>query len=153
MTVTYQKEEFANVRDEIMPLCERHWEEVALNKDTIPLSPNWDMYQSLDDAKVLHVFTLRDDKLLVGYFFILVINHLHYQEHLFANSDIIYIDKEYRKGLLALKFMRFAEKEIKDLGVSVMMMSTKIHKPLDKLFLRLGYAPIERIYSKNLGIG
>jgi len=49
--------------------------------------------------------------------------------------------------------MRFAEKEIKDLGVSVMMMSTKIHKPLDKLFLRLGYAPIERIYSKNLGIG
>mgnify|MGYP003109118406 FL=1 len=150
MTVTYQREEFANVRDEIMPLCERHWEEVAYDKETLKLNPSWDMYEKIDAAGLLNVFTLRDGDILAGYLFITVMPHLHYREHLFASSDILYIDQEYRKGHTAAKLLRFAEKEIKHLGVSIMAVSTRVQKPLDKLFVRLGYKNTERVYAKNL---
>ena len=48
-------------------LAPDHWEEVANNKDTIPLDIDWERYRALDDDGSLHVLTARDDGELVGY--------------------------------------------------------------------------------------
>ncbi len=149
--ITVQQERLADVKDEIMPLFERHWAEIALHQDKIQLAVNWETYEIIDDAGVLHIFTVRDGDVLAGYLWILAVPHLHYAENLFANCDIIYIDKPYRKGFTAHKLIKFAEEKMKEAGVSVMSMNTKIHKPFDKLLLRLGFKPIERIYAKYLG--
>jgi GNAT superfamily N-acetyltransferase len=149
--ITFQRESLGDVRDEIMPLFERHWREIALNQDKIPLAVNWKVYENLEDAEVLYIFTIRDGDVLAGYLWILAMPHLHYSQSLFATADIIYIDKPYRKGFTAAKLIKFAEDQMKEAGVSVMSMNTKIHKPFDKLLLRLGFKPIERIYAKYLG--
>ena len=148
--ITYQQESLVVVKKDILSLLDKHWEEIALNKDLIKLSPDWDAYASLEDAGILKIFTARSDEKLIGYFVVLVKSHIHYKEHLFGFNDILYLDEEYRKGLTGAKLMKFAERCLKEDGVSVVIVNTKLHKPFDPLLKWLGYTHIENIYSKVL---
>ena len=148
--ITYQQESLVTTKEDARPLLEKHWEEIALNKDTIKLNPDWDAYADLEDAGILKIFTARLDGKLIGYFVTFVRSHIHYKDHLFAYNDILYLDKDYRKGFTGAKLMKFAEKCLKDDGVSVLVVNTKRHKPFDVLLKWLGYKHIENIYSKVL---
>jgi len=148
--ITYQQESLVTTKEDARPLLEKHWEEIALNKDTIKLNPDWDAYADLEDAGVLKIFTARLDGQLIGYFVVFVKEHLHYKDHLFAYNDILFLTKEYRKGFTGAKLMKFAEKCLKEDGVSVVIVNTKRHKPFDVLLNWLGYKHIENIYSKVL---
>lgn len=150
MPITYQQESLATCKSDILPLLEEHWEEIALNKGIIKLNPDWEAYHNLEDSGALKIFTARDDARLVGYFVVLCRNHLHYVDHLFAFNDIIYLHKDYRKGFTGAKLMKFAEKCLKEDGVSVVVVNTKRHKPFDSLLEWLGYKHAENIYTKLL---
>jgi GNAT superfamily N-acetyltransferase len=88
---------------------------------------------------------------VVGYFVVLVGRNIHYKDHLFAQNDIIYVHPDYRKGSTGARLIKFAEKCLKEDGVSVLTINTKVHKPFDPLMERLGFNLIERVYSKYLG--
>lgn len=149
--ITYQQESLATSKVDAIPLLEKHWEEVALNKDKIKLNPDWDAYADLEDAGVLKIFTARDsDWKLIGYFVVFVKAHIHYKDHLFSYNDIIFVDQAYRKGFTSPRLMKFAEKCLKADGVEVMIVNTKMHKPFDSLLIWLGYKHIENLYSKVL---
>jgi GNAT superfamily N-acetyltransferase len=148
--ITYQQEFLATCRAEAQPLLERHWMEIALNRDTIRLNPDWDAYEELEAADALKIFTARKDGRLIGYFAVLVRRHLHYVDHLFAFNDVLFLDSEYRRGFVGAKLMRFAESCLKEDGVSVMIVNTKTHRPFDALLRWLGFRHIENIYSKVL---
>jgi GNAT superfamily N-acetyltransferase len=148
--ITYQQESLVTTKEDARPLLEKHWEEIALNKDTIKLNPDWDAYADLEDAGILKIFTARFDGNLIGYFVVFVRSHIHYKDNLFAYNDILYLDKDYRKGFTGAKLMKFAEKCLKEDGVSVLVVNTKRHKPFDVLLSWLGYRHIENIYSKVL---
>lgn len=148
--ITYQQESLATCKEDAAPLLEKHWEEIALNKDTIKLNPDWDAYADLEDVDILRVFTARDGDKLVGYFVTFVKAHLHYKDHLFAYNDILFLSKDYRKGYTGAKLMKFAEKCLKQDGVSVLVVNTKRHRPFDVLLKWLGYTHIENLYSKVL---
>lgn len=151
MAVKYQQEFLSSVRGEIEPLLNSHWEEIALNKEKIKLNPDWDAYQSLEDQGKLKIFTARDDGQLVGYFVVIVGTNIHYKDHLFAANDIIYLSPKHRKGFTGIKLIKFAEKCLKNDGVSVLTINTKVHQPFDKLMDFLKFRKIERVYSKYLG--
>ena len=148
--LVYAKETLADTAPEAGPLLHAHWEAIALNKYFIKLNPDWNRYEELERLGVLQVFTARHEGRLVGYFVMLVVPHLHYMDHLFAHNDIIYIDPEHRKGFAAMKLIKFAEEELKKMGVSVMMVNIKRHKPFDALLARMGYNHVENIYAKRL---
>jgi len=148
--ITYQQESLVTVKADIIPLLEKHWEEVALNKEKIKLNPDWDAYANLEDAGVLKIFTARADGKLIGYFVVFVKSHIHYKDHLFCYNDLIFIDEEYRKGFTSSRLIKFAEKCLKADGVEVMIVNTKMHKPFDSLLVWLGYKHIENLYSKVL---
>jgi len=148
--ITYQQESLVTVKADIIPLLEKHWEEVALNKEKIKLNPDWDAYANLEDAGVLKIFTSREDGKLVGYFVVFVKSHIHYKDHLFCYNDVIFVDEEYRKGFTSPRLIKFAEKCLKADGVEVMIVNTKRHKPFDSLLIWLGYKHIENLYSKVL---
>jgi len=148
--ITYQQESLVTTKEDARPLLEKHWEEIALNKDTIKLNPDWDAYADLEDAGILKIFTARSDGNLIGYFVVFVRSHIHYKDNLFAYNDILYLDRDYRKGFTGAKLMKFAEKCLKEDGVSVLVVNTKRHKPFDVLLSWLGYKHIENIYSKVL---
>lgn len=149
--VSFQQEFLCQVKDECIPLIERHWEEIAINKDRIKLNPDWDAYDLLEDSGRLTIFTARSSEKLVGYLVVLLGNNIHYKDHVFASNDIIYLHPDYRKGMTGVKLIKFAEKYLKKDGVSVMVMNTKVHSPFDIILERLGFTPTERLYSKYIG--
>jgi GNAT superfamily N-acetyltransferase len=148
--ITYQQESLSTCKEDAIPLLEKHWEEIALNKDKIKLNPDWDAYADLEDAGILKIFTARDGGRLVGYFVTFVKAHIHYKDHLFAYNDILFLSPDKRKGFVGPKLMKFAEKCLKEDGVCVLVVNTKLHKPFDTLLKWLGYKHIENLYSKVL---
>lgn len=144
----YQLENFTSIKHEIRPLIEAHYQEIALNKEKIKLNPDWKEYARLDRAGALRCFTARKDGDLIGYFVVIVNKSLHYQDHLFAYNDVIFLAKGHRKGLTGVKLIKFASECMEAEGVSLMMVNTKVHQSFDKILERLGYNLIERVYSK-----
>lgn len=151
LKIDYQQEFLNQVRSDAGPLIKLHWDEIALNQDKIKLNPDWEAYQKLEDDNRLKIFTARNGKQLVGYFVVILGANIHYKDHIFASNDIIYLHKDYRKGFVGIRLIKFAEKCLKDDGVSVLLINTKIHRPFDKLLERLKFKPIERVYSKFIG--
>jgi len=147
----YQQEFLEKFESEAKHLLELHWEEIALNKDHIKLNPDWEAYYELEAQGKLKVFTARDGLNLVGYFVVVVSSHLHYKDHIFAANDVIYLHKDYRKSFAGVSLVKFAERCLKDDGVSVLTINTKVHQPFDKMLDRLEFENTERVYSKYLG--
>jgi hypothetical protein len=143
VALSYQQEFLSQVEEDIKYLIELHWDEIALNKDSIKLNPDWDAYSSLEKQGKLKVFTSREGGLLVGYFVVVLGTNIHYKDHMFANNDVIYLHKDYRKGFAGIRL-------IKEDGVSVLTINIKVHKPFDKVLERLKFKHIERVYSKYL---
>lgn len=148
--VVYQIELFEDVLEELKPLLQLHWEEVALYKEDIPLDPDYDKYSELCKAGVLRIATARDDGKLVGYFISMVHAHLHYKQDIYATNDILYLDESYRGADVAIGLFSFAEEDLKALGVSVIIISMKTAKPFDALCEVMGHTLVERTYSKYI---
>jgi|TARA_R110000772_G_scaffold227180_1_gene337831 GNAT superfamily N-acetyltransferase len=148
---TYKRESFYKVKEEVDELFLKHWEEIALNKDKMKLNPDWDYYELLNSAGYLGVYTVRHYDKLVGYFIVIVKSHPHYKDNLVAVNDIIYIDPDYRKGLVGYRLIKFVEDSLKDLGVDLLVINTKAHKPFDPLLERLNFELAERVYTKYIG--
>lgn len=141
-------ERFSDIAREFPPLFERHWREIALNQDKIKLDPLWDTYFKLDLAGVLRVLTVRSKGALIGYHFVLVLPHLHYAGTLVGETDMFWLDPAYRGGLTGYRLLRMVRDDLKAEGVKWHKMAIKRHKPLTALMKRLGYTPIETVYSK-----
>lgn len=148
--IAYQQEFLASCRAEAEPLLARHWEEIALHRDLIPLAPDWDAYAELEAAGVLRIFTARCAEALVGYFAVFVRPHLHYRHHVYAFNDVLFLAPEHRKGWTAAGLIRFAETCLREDGVTVLVVNTKRHRPFDVLLDRLGYGAAETVYQKVL---
>lgn len=146
----FQQELLHQVYDDIQDLLKVHWEEIALNKDFIKLNPDWEQYEKAEQEGILKGFTAREDGKLVGYFVTIVQRSLHYSDYIFATNDVIFLHPEYRKGLAGWRLVKFAEKCLKEDGVSILFINTKVHKPFDALVTRMGYNLVERVYSKRL---
>ena len=148
--ITYQQEFLFELREEARPLLVKHWEEVALNKEKIKLDPDWEAYEKLEDVGCLKIFTCRDKGRLIGYFAVLASPHLHYKSNTFANNDVIYVDPDYRKGWVGIKLIKFAEKCLREDGVDILHINTKIKRDFSRVLERMGYAVVEKIYGKAL---
>ncbi len=145
------------ISHELPPLFERHWREIGVDHDRIPLAPNWDQYHMLAATDVLRMFTARSNGVLVGYISNLVGPHLHYATTLHAELEMFWLDPAYRaaeNGWFALRWFRENERFLKSLGVKRIAVAEKLHFKAGRvgvLFRRLGYAPIERNWSKWVG--
>jgi hypothetical protein len=151
MALTYQEEKFIDVMEECGPLIVSHWKEVALDQDSIELEPDWDAYNLLDCSGHLHITTVRDDGVLVGYAVYIINRALHYASQRYADGDIFWLDQQYRKGFTGIKLLKFAEEFLVGVGVTKIFNKTKLHMDKGAVFERLGYTPIERVYAKAVG--
>lgn len=144
-------ERFSEIVKELPPLFKRHWREIALNQDAVLLDPSWDTYIKLDLMGVLRILTVRSHGALVGYHFLLVVPHLHYNSTLSAETDLVWLDPAFRFGLTGYRLLKQACDDLKAGGVKLHKINEKLHAPfLGPLLKRLGYAPIETAYCKVL---
>jgi len=149
--MNYQIESIKDLKNEIQPLIEKHWEEIALNQDKVKLNPDWNTYYKIEDLGMLRCYTARVDSTLVGYFCVIVNKHLHYADTSMAMCDVLYIAPARRRGRAGIGLIKFAERNLSAGGTSVLYMNTKDHAPFDNLLIKLGFSLAERTYSKYIG--
>jgi GNAT superfamily N-acetyltransferase len=143
-----QAEPFGAVIEEIKPHLQQHWEELALDKENVPLDPDWTRYERMDAAGQITMVTLRAGGHLVGYCCMIVTPELHYRTTLSAVSDVFWIAPEYRGRGGGTRLFRAVEAELKRRGVKRIYCGSKLHKDSSRLFLALGYRQIEAWFSK-----
>jgi len=148
--ITYQQEFLASVKSEVWPLLQQDWDEIEHNKEMLPLDPNWGLYELLEEQGNFYVFTARDGGNLVGYFTVIVFPSMHSRNAMLAANDVIYLDKNYRRGSVGTRLFKFAEKCLKEDGHRVLYITTTEKHPIDPLLERLGYTKIETKFEKVL---
>jgi GNAT superfamily N-acetyltransferase len=146
----FSEETLSQCLDEARPLLVDHWENIALNKDTIPLNPLWNIYEKLEETGNLKIITARQDEKLVGYAAYVISPSLHYSSEIIADADVFWLDPNHRKGMAGMRLFKHAEKVLRSYGVTRILNKVKIHFDVGKVFERMGYDPIERVYSKSL---
>ena len=149
--ITIQCETYLDAIAELRPMFEKHWEEVAINKDKIKLNPDYKQYETLQELGTLALFTARDDGKLVGYSVFFMVPHLHYSDHRFAMNDIIFLMPEYRATMLGAQLVQFAEDELKSVGIDYISYHFKTHLPYGKGLEFMGYEHSENLFGKYIG--
>ena len=151
MSLAFRVELLDAVRPEMTGLIERHYEEIR-DEDTPPVDINWPFFEHLEASGNLLIVTARDGEILAGYVFFVVAPLPHYRTHLAAHDDAHYLSPEYRNGWNGVRLIRAAEQALKEKGVSRVSFHHKNRADINRgaVFKRLGYAPVETIWSKRL---
>ena len=149
--LTTQVEALNDTLEEIKPLLPLHYEKLALNKDKVPLDPQYHIYLERERDGELSLVTLRSDGELVGYWINFVTPGLHYQTCLTALIDIWFIHPDYVSGTAPLRLGRAVKAELSRRGVQRWFSAEKLHTPCGRLFEALGMEMVERTYSMLLG--
>lgn len=152
MTTTYATETLTEAFfDEVAPLLERHYEEIAHWKD-MKLNAHREKYMGMAKANVLRIFTARNDGVLIGYCVYFISPSLHYAPFNFAHQDILFIDKPHRGSTLGLRLVRYSHQELKKDKVDVVFQHTKAREELNigAFLRRVGYELLDEIYAYRL---
>lgn len=153
---TFQWERLRAIAPELPPLFKEHWRELAVNKKTVPLAPDWDRYFAADLVGQLLIQTVRVKGVLVGYMFNFVGPHLHYSQTYWCAVDMYYLDPVYRTGWAGVKMFVYNERRLRAIGVKIISAVEKLHFHNDNnrrvavLMKRLGYKRVEVAYQKTL---
>lgn len=148
--ITYQIESYDDCREEIDRYLPAHWQEIAIDRDTIPLEKDEASYRQLADSGALHILTVRKDGELVGYIAGIVKGHIHYKSTLHCFTDVMWLRPDCRKGRIGIDLFRRYEETLKARGVVKVVIASKVHLDLSAIFDRLGWTFTERLYTKVL---
>jgi hypothetical protein len=158
--ITYTVESLRHCLNELKPLFQPHWEELALDKTRVPLDPQYPEYLKRDAAGGVLAVIARDQGEIVGYFIGFIAPGLHYQTCLTLTMDIFWLRPEYRDGdsleqiegeMVAQDLFARVKQEALRRGVQRAFFGSKMHKDVSFLFESLGMREVERYYSAYWG--
>jgi hypothetical protein len=149
--IEIQVERWADVLLEMWDLFPLHWDEMALDKDEIRIDMDIERYAKLDEMNMIHVTTVRDHGLIVGYAICFIIRHMHYANAgEMALADMYWLAPPYRKGLTGIKMFKVMEQSLRERGIVRAHMSCKVHQDHTRLFEKLGWKLTDLTFSKML---
>ena len=149
--ITYQYESWKTFGPDGEKLFPLHWEELALDKETIKPCCDHEKYQKLDEMGMLHVTTVRFHGVLVGYAINFLLENMHYKgAGLMAVSDMYFLLPQFRKGITGIRLFRTMEAGLKEKGVVRAATSCKVHKDHEELFVKLGWRFSDKTFTKML---
>jgi GNAT superfamily N-acetyltransferase len=149
--IAFDIEKLEKVRNDIDPLLQLHWEEIAMDRDKIPLDPDWEAYEALERAGGLVILTVRVNEELIGYAFWYVRKHLHYKQTKWAYNDVIFLKKEHRKQGLGGHLIRVCEEVLKEMGVDKIQWHVKATNDWTKVLEKMGYQMEDYVVGKYVG--
>jgi len=154
--ITAHVERLVDNLEELKPLFDPHWAELALNKDRVPLDPQYDVYLERDRAGQVLCVVLREEGRIVAYFVGFVTPGLHYRTCLTLQTDIFWLHPDFRDGdslvaterdMLSTQLFDAVEAEAKRRGVRRAFFGEKSHKDTGDFFTRRGYTVVERYFT------
>ena len=149
--LTAAPEAFAPFLEEVKPLLPLHYAELALDKDKVPLAPQYDEYLRRDALGMVLTVAMREAGELVGYFVGFVAPGLHYETCLTLTLDIFWLKPEHRGQGGGAVLFKAVEAEARRRGIQRMFVGSKTHLDASYLFDKLGYTKVETFYTNWLG--
>lgn len=149
--ITAHVESFTERLEELKVLLPMHYEELALNKDKVPLDPQYDIYIKREAMGEVLFVTLREAGRLVGYFIGFIAPGLHYRTCLTCTMDIFYVHPDVRGRMGGVRLFRAVKAELKRRGVQRWFVGSKTHADASRLFEALGFHKVETYYSMMVG--
>lgn len=136
--------------DNAEALFTAHYEEVALHKERLTLSPDRERYQLLEAAGVLFTLLVRDKAgEIVGYTSTSIARHLHY-DMIVAQNDVIFLRDDLRRSGVGAELIRATEDEARRRGAKVMSWHAKQNTAFERVLPKLGYEVQDIIFNKEL---
>ena len=148
--ITFACEKLEIVLPEIKELLQNHYEELTLNKGRVILKPVWERYFSMESAGKFFALIARDDGKAVGYSGFILEKHLHYEDILVANNDVLFLHKDFRLGTLGIKLLKYSEEYMRTLGADKVTWHVKMSNDFRPILYRMGYADEDVIVGKFL---
>lgn len=146
-----QAERFSDILPELHPMHERHWLETEKHRHGFTLDPDYDRVRAAEREGRLVQFTIRHAGELVGNLRMYLSVSIH-SRTLIAEEDTLYIAPEHRSGgFLPVRFMRYAERCLLDLGVREIRANSKLMNSADVLMRRLGYKAVAIQFVRIFG--
>lgn len=164
--LTYQVEDWSDIKDDMRGLWPVHWNESAPDKDTVQLNLDEDQFDLMAQLGQLHCVTVRDSEScgqcvscdksqqgkIVGYHISILRPHLHRKAMLIAFVDAYFLHPDYRQGMNGVKLFRKAEEFLAGVGVVKIQSETKIHNDKSPVFEFLDYKKTAVVYTKTIGV-
>lgn len=150
----FRWERFSLIERELIPLFQKHYDEIALDKDRVALDPDWNYYRAVDAAGILQILTARaPNGKLAGYIFNVIGTHNHYKSTKFCNTEMFWLHPYFRKGWQPVKMFKENIKGLEVFGVEIATILFKLHfmdGRVGKFLTRLGYEPTDIVMRKRL---
>jgi GNAT superfamily N-acetyltransferase len=115
-------------------------------------APDWNAYEALDAAGLLHGFAASIDGELVGFIAVLVSTLPRYGRPI-AVSESFFVAGAHRRSGAGLKLLRAAEDKARVLGCPGLLVSAPAEGVLARVLPRRGYAETSRVFFKGFGHG
>jgi hypothetical protein len=149
--MSFIRENYNHVIEELKPHLRDHYKEVAMYQDHIEFDPDYDAYKELQKQDVLYLFTWREDGQLRGYNIFFVRPHPHYRSTTWAFNDVVYIAPEFRHTPDTIAFFDWCEDFLRDAGAEVITYHMKTFKSFQALMEVKEMDHAEHIYMKYIG--
>lgn len=151
----FKWERFAAIHSELLPLFERHYQEIALDKDRVPLDPDWNYYFGIDQLGLLQILTARSEvnNRLAGYIFNVIGSHNHYKSTRFCNTEMFWLHPYFRKGWQPVRMFKENLKGLEVFGVDIATISFKLgfmEGRVGRFLSRLGYEPTDIVMRRRM---
>jgi len=135
---------------DIAPLLELHYQELTLDKDVMTLKPSWPRYRDLMAQDKMAVMGAYADDKLVGYSVFFKQPHIHYDDNIMAQNDVLFLHPAYRAGFAGIKLIKASEEMLRHQGVSKVIWHIKHSRDFRNILYRMGYKDEDVIVGKAL---
>lgn len=135
---------------EMIPIQQGYWEEVAGPFHQFPPDVDWKTYLIAQNIGRLRVLVARVEGVVVAGTFIVIGPHPHYA-CIAASLPLLFVHPDYRKGREGLRLVKMAEEEAKKSGAQLMMTHGGVHNGVNRLFEFTGYSDFGRYFVKVIG--
>lgn len=132
-------------------LLQQHWEEIAQHKELLPLELDWKKYYALEEQGLLFtvVAETKHGAGLIGYSVAFVTPHLHHASTIVCQSDLLFVDPEWRRTGIGAQLIRATEVAAHGLGAKLMFWHAIPQTPMEVVMTRHGTLH-EHVFSKEL---
>lgn len=141
---TFQAEDWATVRDEVIQHWPEHYSEAFGDGD---YDPDVQAYDFMAQMGRLLVVTARRGADLVGYVVAFIQPHLHQRSIVWGSFDSYWLRRDARGPRLFPRLVQATEAIMKERGVRKLL-ATEFTE--GRMFAHLGYRASERVYVKEI---
>jgi hypothetical protein len=149
--LTFQIETWAAYFADCQTLWVEHYDEIAGDKERMPMRPDVALYEQLERSGQLQIVTARELGTMVGYMLFIVRSHPHYADVLCGFEDAYFLAMRSRRGSAGIRLIRESITVLKRRGVKRVFIHTKKAKDMGRILTFLGLAHSDEIYSGWIG--